>query len=97
MMWYTSFIEPLDVDTTLLSIGVATSEDGFSWERHSSNPVITPDGSPGWNSKKILNGEVLLRQDGGLLITAYGASLEAENPAFPDFTPGRIGLWYSAP
>ena len=36
----------MDVDSGVVGIGVATSADGAAWQRHASNPVLTP-GSAG--------------------------------------------------
>lgn len=37
-MWYLGYQEPLDLSSTPISIGLATSDDGITWTRHESGP-----------------------------------------------------------
>ncbi len=95
MMWYTSFVEPFALDGRF-EIGVATSEDGYVWQRHADNPVISPSAvATDWNSASVLNGEVLLRADGTLVMAAYAHSQTPPIPTIPTFDPGRVGIWTS--
>lgn len=95
MMWYTSFQAPFSIDSPF-SIGLATSEDGYVWQRHPGNPIITPGEAGAWNDIKVLDGEVIIESDGSLTMAAYGSSSIPPNASFPDFKPNRIGLWHSA-
>ena len=69
-MWYTGS------DGSTSQIGLATSDDGISWTKHDSNPVLTPNSS-GWDSSHVYSQGVLY--EGGtvyLFYTAKGSSSE---------------------
>ena len=93
VMWYSALAGQY-VGEVSISVGVAVSEDGYTWERLGSDPIISPQ-QTGWTSSRVLDVEVLERPDGALLMVGYAVSRESTNPAFPDFKPGRIGLWES--
>ncbi|MBS1857797.1 MAG: hypothetical protein JST11_20675 [Acidobacteria bacterium] len=89
-MWYSAYRGPLDMKTTPISIGLATSPDGIHWTRYTNNPVIGP-GAPGtWDDLRVLAPDVAVQPDGSLLMIAYGASKT-------DLTGGSIGFWRSLP
>lgn len=93
-MWYTGYEEPLDLTSTPMSIGLATSEDGVHWSRHDGNPIISPGTDPGaWNGLRIVSPSVLVEDDGGLLMAVHGQSeADAEGALL-----GRIGLYRALP
>jgi predicted GH43/DUF377 family glycosyl hydrolase len=63
-MWYCGF-------GSFAQLGLATSTDGISWNKHSSNPVLRP--TPGrWDDSNIEEGRVLLVGD--TLYMWYGGS-----------------------
>jgi hypothetical protein len=95
-MWYSAFQGDL-TDTTTIEIGLATSEDGFAWERAGATPVLGLGSAGAWNDFRVLDPEVLLEADGSLLMAGYAASTVAPMPAYPDFKPTRLGLWKSVP
>jgi hypothetical protein len=94
VMWYSALAGQF-VNDPPISIGVATSEDGFTWTRLQADPIITPE-SKTWTSARVLDVEVLAQPDGSLLMVGYAISNTPPNPAFPDFKPGRIGFWRAA-
>lgn len=73
-MWYTGYEEPLDLETTPMSIGQAESVDGIQWSRSPSNPVIEP-GPPGaWNGLRVVSPSVMVDPDGTLTMAVHGQS-----------------------
>jgi hypothetical protein len=90
-MFYAGYLEPLDVKTSPIAIGLATSEDGVAWTRRGDGPVLNP-GPPGsWNSLKVLSPSVIRRSDCSLWLAAYGGSLDTK-----DTVPfGHVGIWKS--
>ena len=90
-MLYSAYREPLDLDTTVISIGLATSTDGLTWQRHPDNPVLRP-GAPGaWNDLRVLAPDLVVEPDGSFLLAAYGQAV-----GDPDSDqPGRAALWRS--
>jgi len=93
VMWYSALAGQLKDDTPI-SVGVATSEDGFRWKRIRQAPVIAPKPKT-WTDFRVLDVEVLPQANGSLLMVGYATSKIAPNPDFPDFKPGRIGFWVS--
>ncbi len=93
LMWYSAFGEGELQDDTTISIGLAQSEDGYSWERVGNAPVLTP-AAASWYDTRVLDGEVIVEEDGSLLMAAYGKS---NVPVLPGFFPSRLGLWTSSP
>jgi hypothetical protein len=93
LMWYSGYREPLDLASTPIAIGLATSDDGVVWERHPANPVVEP-GSPGaWNGLRIVSPSVHVEADGTLLMAVHGQSRADAAGA----SLGRIGLYRSPP
>lgn len=93
VMWYTALAGQLKNNPSL-AVGVAVSEDGFDWQRLTEEPIIAS--KAGWTSRDVLDVEVLPRPDGTLLLVGYAHSTAVFNPDYPDFKPGRVGLWVSS-
>ncbi|MCF6257355.1 MAG: hypothetical protein L3K25_13815 [Gammaproteobacteria bacterium] len=93
VMWYSALAGQLQ-NNTPISVGVATSEDGFTWKRVQQTPVIAPTVNT-WTDFRVLDVEVFPQANGSLLMVGYATSNIAPNPSFPDFKPGRIGFWVS--
>jgi len=91
LMWYAGYEEPLDLATTPISIGLATSSDGVAWTRSPHNPVLGP-GAPGtWSDLRVVSPHVVVASDGSLLLFAHG-----QNRATGiDRALGRLGVWRS--
>ncbi|MGO9202937.1 MAG: hypothetical protein ACLQM8_20655 [Limisphaerales bacterium] len=90
-LWYSGLDSPLSPQTTI-AIGLATSEDGVHWRRHSKNPVLKPGAKGSWNDARVLAPDVIVEPDGSLLMSAYGQSKQdIKNNA----TAGSIGFWRS--
>ena len=77
-MWYSALAGQY-VGEVSISVGVAVSEDGYTWERLGSDPIISPQ-QTGWTSSRVLDVEVLERPDGALLMVGYAVSRESTNP-----------------
>ena len=93
LMWYAGYEEPLDLETTPISIGLATSDDGIHWTRYEDNPVITP-GPPGaWNGLRVVAPSVHVTASGALVMAVHGQSAADATGA----SLGRIGLYRSEP
>lgn len=92
MMWYSGYEEPLDLQTTPISIGLAVSGDGIHWQRYTNNPVIRPGPSGGgWNGLRVSSPSVHLLADGSLLMAVHGQNhADAQGGSM-----GRIGLYRS--
>jgi hypothetical protein len=89
-MWYSGYDGEL-TDSTRISIGLATSSDGVTWQRYPSNPVLPP-GAPGtWNDLRTVSPDVLVDDDGSLLLVAHGQAVA--DPTSDE--PGRLGIWRS--
>jgi hypothetical protein len=89
-MWYSGYDGAL-LDTTRISLGLATSTDGITWERYTNNPVLGP-GDPGsWNDLRTVSPDVLVDTDGSLVLVAHGQA--TGDPS--NNQPGRIGIWRS--
>ena len=54
-MYYTGRSQPLG---DISQIGLAESKDGYTWTKHSGNPVISA-GSSGWNSEGVARAAVI--------------------------------------
>ena len=93
VMWYSALAGQF-TEGVPISVGVAVSEDGYTWERLGDAPILSPEEGT-WRSQSVLDVEVLEREDGSLIMVGYGRPLEPPIPAYPDFKPGRIGLWIS--
>ncbi len=93
VMWYSALAGQFS-EGVPISVGVAVSEDGYTWERLLDEPILSPEAGT-WRSQSVLDVEVLEREDGSLIMVGYGRPLEPPIPAYPDFKPGRIGLWIS--
>ena len=93
VMWYSALAGQFS-EGVPISVGVAVSEDGYNWERLGDAPILSPEEGT-WRSQSVLDVEVLEREDGALIMVGYGRPLEPPIPAYPDFKPGRIGLWIS--
>ena len=91
-MWYTGYLEPLDLETTPMYIGMATSPDGFEWERSPHNPVLGPNAPGTWNDLRIVSPQVILDDDGDFLLFAHGQSQAIIGRAM-----GQLGVWRSRP
>ncbi len=89
-MFYSGYREPLD-ETTRIAIGLATSTDGVRWERHPASPVLGPGAAGTWNDLRVLSADVMLEDDGSLLLAAYGCDArdKCENGKL------SVGLWRS--
>lgn len=94
VMFYSALQGQLGPDTPV-SVGVATSEDGYTWTRHTNNPILSPTPNS-WMDFRVLDVEVLIEPNGDLLMVGYATSKTPPDPNFPDFKPGRIGLWRSS-
>lgn len=93
VMWYSALAGQFSQDDPPpISVGVAVSEDGYVWERLQATPLLSPE-PESWTSSRVLDVEVLVEEDGSLLMVGYGISKTPPNPDFPDFLPGRIGFW----
>jgi len=93
VMWYSALAGKL-MDDSPIAVGVAVSEDGYIWTRIQADPILEP--LPGtWTDLRVLDVEVLPQPDGSLIMVGYGVSTTPPDPRFPDFRPGRIGLWVS--
>jgi len=89
-MWYAGYREPLDLERTPISIGLATSPDGITWTRSPHNPVLGP-GAPGsWNDLRVVSPHVTLEADGSLLLFGHGQALAGIGRSL-----GEIGVWRS--
>lgn len=87
-MWYSAYDGEL-LDTTRISLGLATSPDGITWTRH-GDPVLGP-GAPGtWNDLRTVSPDVAVDGDSVILV-AHGQS--TDDPTHDQ--PGRIGIWRS--
>lgn len=96
-MWYSAlnetFLEP--------RIGFATTKDGTSWKKFSSNPVLSP-GPPGsWDSGGVENPNIIIGKVGFMLYydgigeMASGSIGFAQPPMgfnIPEFPPSTFGL-----
>jgi hypothetical protein len=92
-MYYSAFTGDLDFEQTPIAIGLATSDDGVTWERHGP-PVISPE--PGtWYDLRVLDPDILIEEDGSLLMVGYGSSYETADQSSLDFAFGLTGLWRS--
>lgn len=89
-MWYAGYVEPLG-DDTRIAIGLATSDDGVHWQREPDNPVLEPGATGTWNDLRVLSPEVLVEEDGSLLMAAYGCNERSQ------CREGEmaVGLWQS--
>ncbi len=96
VMWYTALAGQFDfANPPELAIGVATSEDGYTWTRLQDTPIITP--MPlSWTSSRITSPEVLLEPNGDLLMVTYAVTNEAPLPESDLVLTHRIGFWRSA-
>lgn len=94
VMWYSALAGQYDMPDTPIHVGVAVSEDGYTWQRLQEEPIISPQAGT-WTSSRVLDVEVLPQADGSLLMVGYAVSKEPPNPNFPTFLPGRIGFWSS--
>ncbi|MEM0960960.1 MAG: hypothetical protein AAGK21_00295 [Bacteroidota bacterium] len=92
-LWYSGYEEPLDLTSTPISIGLATSEDGIRWERAEANPVIRPGPEGAWNELRIVSPSVRVEPDGTLLMAVHGQNREDANGR----SLGRIGLYRYGP
>jgi len=88
-MWYTGYEEPLDLERTPMSIGLAVSDDGIRWARVASNPVIEPGLAGAWNGLRVVAPSVRVEDDGSLVMAVHGQSREDARGA----VLGRIGLY----
>jgi len=94
-LWYAGYEEPLDLATSSMAIGLATSLDGVHWERHPDNPVLEPSGVAGsWNELRVTSPSVLLDDDGTLRMAVHGQSAADAAAGIP---LGRIGMYRAAP
>ncbi|MEM1118101.1 MAG: hypothetical protein AAGJ11_16430 [Bacteroidota bacterium] len=92
LMWYSGYEEPLDLETTPISIGLAVSDDGLSWQRYEDNPVIEPGASGTWNELRIVSPSVRIEADGSFTMALHGQNrADAQGRSL-----GRIGLYRSA-
>jgi predicted GH43/DUF377 family glycosyl hydrolase len=101
---YKMFYTGVDASGTY-GIGLATSSDGFAWERYSSNPVL-PKGPPGsWDQYAVgtiatffANGKYYLYYGGGPY-TPIGYAISTNGVDWtkysgnPVFSPGPSGTW----
>jgi hypothetical protein len=87
-MWYSGYKGTL-TSKTVISIGMAVSNDGVNWTRRSI-PVLRPGASGSWNDLRVLAPDVIVEPDGSLLMTAYGKS-KSDSPD----ASGSIGFWRS--
>ncbi|HEY5937138.1 MAG TPA: hypothetical protein VIU61_20950 [Kofleriaceae bacterium] len=90
-MLYSAYVGPLDMKTTSIAIGLATSIDGVTWERHPANPVLRPGLAGTWNDLRVLAPDLVIEPDGSFLLAAYGQS--TTDPTSDQ--PGRTALWRS--
>jgi hypothetical protein len=88
-MWYSGYDGEL-LDTTRISLGLATSSDGITWERH-GDPVLGPGAAGTWNDLRTVSPDVALDADGSLILVAHGQA--AADPTHDQ--PGRLGIWRS--
>lgn len=87
-LWYSGYLEPLDLSSTPMSVGLATSDDGIRWTRSPHNPMLEP-GPPGsWNDLRIVSPQVVPDGSGGLLLWAHAQSRSDVGTVL-----GRIGAW----
>jgi hypothetical protein len=95
VMWYSGYEEPLDLQSTPISMGRATSPDGVTWTRSGSAPVLVPTGEAGvWNGLRVTSPSVLVEPDGSLLLAVHGQSAEDAQNQIP---LGLIGLYRGVP
>jgi beta-1,2-mannobiose phosphorylase / 1,2-beta-oligomannan phosphorylase len=61
--WYYAFYNAFQREPLISRIGLARSQDGVSnWERHPSNPILTPDNPCMWNAAMVYKPTVLWDQ-----------------------------------
>lgn len=89
-MWYAGYHEPLDLETTPMYIGLATSTDGFNWERSPYNPVTGPSSPTRWDDLRIVSPHVIVDSDGSLLLFAHAQSMSNVQTSM-----GQVGIWRS--
>lgn len=94
-MWYSAWQGELDFAVTSMSIGVAVSDDGVTWTRARTEPILTPDSDVWWRDLRVLDCDVIVDADGSLLMAAYGSASALVSPDFPEFRMTRVGLWRS--
>jgi hypothetical protein len=87
-MWYSGYKGTLK-NSTVISIGLATSDDGVNWTRR-PDPVLEPGPEGSWFDLRILAPDVIVEPDGSLLMAAYGKSKRDSKD-----NSGSIGLWRS--
>lgn len=92
LMWYSGFKEPLDLSSTPISIGLATSDDGITWTRHQGGPVIQPGSAGSWNDLRVASPSVHHLPDGSLLLALHGQSV---SDAMSGLSLGQIGVYRS--
>jgi hypothetical protein len=92
LMWYGGFEEPLDLSSTPISIGLATSADGITWTRYGNGPVIRPGPAGSWNDLRVASPSVHRLANGSLLLALHGQSL---SDAATGSSLGRIGIYQS--
>ena len=90
MMWYSGYEEPLDLESTPIYIGLATSTDGITWERSEYNPVLGPAAPEAWNGLRVTSPHVVVDEDGSLLMFAHAQDMGSIGTSL-----GLLGVWRS--
>ncbi len=99
-MWYSGG-EQYEPD----AIGYATSRDGLTWEKHTTNPIFRPDPGSAWEKDRVTACQVVRRGDGyfmfyigfrdrdhaqiGIARSKDGITGWERHPANPIIRPGR--------
>ncbi|TVQ28879.1 MAG: hypothetical protein EA382_01000 [Spirochaetaceae bacterium] len=91
MMWYAGYEEPLDLESTPIYIGLATSADGIAWERSEYNPVLGPAAPGAWNDLRVTSPHVVEDEDGSLLMFVHAQDMGSIGRSM-----GLLGVWRSA-
>jgi len=52
-----------NASTGRVQVGIATSEDGETWEKHPDNPFLTPGAASEWDSSNVAEADVIKRGD----------------------------------
>jgi len=92
-MWYTG---APNFSTWQWRIGYATSSDGFTWTKHPSNPVLTPE-TDQWDSQWVGYCNVFWNPADSRFEMMYGGGNGANNAKFGFATAPVTGIYDEIP